>query len=82
MKHFKEFYPQVNVIDYTKAKADSPATVQDAIGAIMYGITRRGTAPFDMGKMNVMYPDCKDVNDGYENMYIFMGVLRLSVGFL
>ena len=55
---------------YTIKKADSPATVQDAIGSIMHGFLRRGTAPSDMGKTNKYYPDCVDVNKGYENIYL------------
>ncbi len=55
---------------YTMEMADKQATVQDAIGAIMHGFTRRGTAPSDMGKMNEYYSDCKDVNKGFENIYL------------
>lgn len=55
---------------YTVSKANSPATVQDAVGAIMHGFIRRGTAPADMGKTNKYYPDCKDVNKGFENIYL------------
>ena len=55
---------------YTVAKADSPATLQDAVGAIMHGFLKRGTAPGDMGRSNGYYPDCKDVNKGLENVYL------------
>jgi len=56
---------------YTLKKAEEPATVQDAISAIMYGFLRRGTTPMDLGKKNDYYPDCKDANSTIlENMYL------------
>ena len=73
-KYAKEMYIVSSTVwgmdTYTVAKADTNATVQDAIGAIMHGFVRRGTAPTDMGKSNGYYPDCKDVNKGLENIYL------------
>lgn len=57
--------------NYTSAKADSPATVQDAVSSIMYSFTRRGTTPADLGKKNDYYSDCKDANSTeFENLYL------------
>ncbi len=73
-KYSKEMYIVSSSVwgmdTYTAQKADSPATVQDAVGAIMHGFVRRGTAPTDMGKSNGYYPDCKDVDKGLENIYL------------
>ncbi len=56
---------------YTLKNADAQATVQDAIGAIMYGFVRRGTVPSDLGKRNDYYSDCKNLsNAAYENMFL------------
>ncbi len=56
---------------YTPKKIDEPATVQDAISAIMYGFARRGTTPTDLGVMDAYYPDCTDAKSTTrENMYL------------
>ncbi len=56
---------------YTLENADAPATIQDAVGAIMYGFIRRGTAPSDLGKQNDYYSDCKNISNAvYENMFL------------
>ncbi len=56
---------------YTLKNADAQATMQDAVGAIMYGFIRRGTAPSDLGKKNDYYSDCKNISDSvYENMFL------------
>ncbi len=57
--------------NYTSAKIDAPATVQDAVSSIMYAFTRRGTTPSDLGKQNDYYSDCKDANSTtFENLYL------------
>ncbi len=56
---------------YSLEKFDQPVTKQDAISAIMYGFSRRGTAPMSLGKQNEFYPDCKDASSTIsENMYL------------
>ena len=56
---------------YTLEKIDTPITKQDAITAIMYGFTRRGTAPLVMGARNDYYPDCKTTGiSEWENIYL------------
>ncbi len=56
---------------YTLEKIDAPITKQDVISAIMYGFTRRGTAPLVMGEKNDYYPDCitTGISD-WENIYL------------
>ena len=57
--------------NYTSAKADAPATVQDAVSSIMYAFTRRGTTPSNLGEKNNYYSDCKDANStSLENLYL------------
>ncbi len=57
--------------NYTSAKIDTPATVQDAVSSIMYSFTRRGTTPSDLGEQNNYYSDCKDANSTtLENLYL------------
>ncbi|MBQ3118666.1 MAG: S-layer homology domain-containing protein [Clostridia bacterium] len=72
-KYAKEMYILCKMVwgeeFYTIKNADSQATMQDAIGAIMYGFIRRGTAPSDFGKQNDYYPDCKNLSSAvYEDM--------------
>lgn len=56
---------------YNLEKIDAPITKQDAITAIMYGFTRRGTTPVTVGEQNNFYPDCKNVNSTtWENLYL------------
>ena len=56
---------------YTPEMIDKPATVQDAVSAIMFGFTRRGTAPMDVGNKNGYYPDCTNAEStALENMYL------------
>ena len=74
-KYTKEFFVLCQKVwgedFYTAKNADSKATLQDAVGAIMYGFVRRGTAPFDMGKKDDYYSDCKNIsNTVYENMFL------------
>lgn len=74
-KYTKEMYILCKMVwgeeFYTIKNADSQATMQDAIGAIMYGFVRRGTAPSDLGKQNDYYSDCKNVSNAvYENMFL------------
>lgn len=59
-------------IDYYKPEmVDKGATVQDAVSAILYGYTRRGTTPMDMGKQNDYYSDCTNANSTVlENIYL------------
>lgn len=74
-KYTKEMYILCKMVwgedFYAITNTDSQATVQDAIGAIMYGFVRRGTAPSDLGKLNDYYPDCKNLSkEVYENMFL------------
>jgi hypothetical protein len=74
-KYTKEMYILCKMVwgeeFYTIKNADSQATIQDAIGAIMYGFVRRGTAPADLGKQNDYYSDCKNLSkEVYENMFL------------
>jgi len=74
-KYSKEMFILANRVwgadYYTPEMIDKPATVQDTISAIMYGFTRRGTTPMDLGKQNEFYPDCVGANSTVlENMYI------------
>ncbi len=56
---------------YTPQIIDKPATVQDAVSAIMFGFTRRGTMPMDVGNKNGYYPDCTNAESTLlENMYL------------
>ncbi|MBQ3181386.1 MAG: S-layer homology domain-containing protein [Clostridia bacterium] len=56
---------------YTLKKIDTPITKQDAISAIMYGFTRRGTTPVTAGEKDIYYPDCKNANStAWENIYL------------
>lgn len=44
---------------YTPAMADKPATVQDALSALVYGLTRRSGNTANLKNMNTYYSDCK-----------------------
>ncbi len=56
---------------YTPETIDKPATVQDAVSAIMFGFTRRGTMPMDVGSKNGYYPDCANAEStALENIYL------------
>ena len=56
---------------YNIEKIDAPITKQDAVSAIMYGFTRRGTTPVTVGEQNNFYPDCKNANSTvWENLYL------------
>ena len=65
-------------MDYYKVEvADKPATVQDAVTAIMHGFMRRSTAPSDLGKMNNYYSDCVDAKStSFENLYLTYANLK------
>ena len=63
--------------NYKSEIADKPATVQDAVTAIMHGFMRRGTAPSDMGKMDNYYSDCVDAKStSFENIYLTYANLK------
>lgn len=74
-KYTKEFFVLCQKVwgeeFYSLKNADAQATMQDAIGAIMYGFVRRGTSPYDLGKCNDYYSDCTEISDAiYENMFL------------
>ncbi len=74
-KYTKEFFILCQKVwgedFYAPKNADAQATMQDAVGAIMYGFVRRGTAPSDLGKQNDYYSDCKNISNAvYENMFL------------
>lgn len=63
--------------NYKSEIADKPATVQDAVTAIMHGFMRRGTAPSELGNMNEYYSDCTDAKStNFENMYLTYANLK------
>lgn len=62
---------------YKPEIADKPATVQDAVTAIMHGYTRRGSAPSDLYMMNNYYSDCSDAKStNFENLYLTYANLK------
>ena len=47
---------------YTPTVAEQPASLQDSISALVYGLARRGGQTVNLGKMNTYYSDAVDPN--------------------
>ncbi len=45
---------------YTPAVAEQPASLQDSVSALVYGLARRGGQTVNLGKMNAYYSDAVD----------------------
>lgn len=72
-------------MDYnTVKKANAKATVQDALSALIYGLTKRSGRIVNIGAMNDYFADCKDAKStNMENMcltYAKKNGIKLNAG--